>query len=146
MEIYINAFVNDKILYSPFNDSILKFWEARKELNLLFLHYEDMKRNLKEVLQKIADFLGKSFSSEEYEKLCEHLKFESMQKNKSANKADKIEMLKKARGFETGKFNFIRKGKVGSHKEELTLEQAEMLDSYVKQIDFDKTDFRFKFE
>jgi hypothetical protein len=146
MEIFINAFVNDKLLYSPFNDYVIDFWEARKKMNILYLHFEDMKRNLKEVLEEIANFLGKTFSTEEYDKLCEHLKFESMQNNRTANKADIMEQLNNVRGIENSQFNFIRKGKVGSYKEELTLEQIEMLDSYANQIDTDKTDFKYKFE
>lgn len=145
METFINSFVNDRMVYSPYNDHVLKFWEIRNEPNIIFFHFEDMKRNLKEVVEKVAAFFNKSFSSEDIDKLCDHLKFESMQNNKATNKADVIANMNRALGAEGNQYKFIRKGKVGSHKEELTLEQIEMLDSYVKQIDSDNTDFKYKF-
>ena len=36
-------------------------------------------------IEKVATFLGKSFSDEQLGKLTEHLKFENFQKNESVN-------------------------------------------------------------
>jgi Sulfotransferase domain len=42
-EDFIEAFLNDNIIYSPFFEHILDFWNVRHENNVLFLTYEDMK-------------------------------------------------------------------------------------------------------
>lgn len=146
MEIFINAFVNDRMIYSPFNDHALKYWEMRNNQNFLFLHYEDMRRDLRTSIQEVSKFLKKSCSSEELEKLCDHLSFEKMRENKQVNKAMALEMIKNIQGREDEQWNFIRKGKVGSYNEELTFKQNELLDAYIKQIDSEKTSFRYKFE
>lgn len=145
MDALIKAFVNDRMLFSPFNDHVLKFWELRRDQNLLFLHFEDMKRNLKEVTQKVAKFLRRSYSSTKLDELCEHLSFDKMKENKVANKADIVALVRKASGLEND-WNFLRKGKVGSYREELTPEQIELLDFYVKLVETDGSDFRYKFE
>jgi Sulfotransferase domain len=42
-EDFIEAFLNDSIIYSPFFEHILDFWKVRHENYVLFLTYEDMK-------------------------------------------------------------------------------------------------------
>ena len=127
------------------NDHIIKFWEIRNEPNIIFLFFEDMKRDLAGVVNKVSKFLEKSFSKEEIEELCDHLSFNKMKDNKAVNKSDILQMLNLIPGREANDFNFIRKGKVGSYKDELTSEESELLQSYVNNIDSDITDFKYKF-
>lgn len=145
LDIFVDAFVNDKLMNSPFNDHVLKFWEIRKDYNTLFLHFEDMKRDLNNVLKKVSNYLGKSYSPGDYDKLSSHLSFDNMKNNTSTNKADFIKEVNKF-SQKNIDFNFMRKGKVGSYKEELTSEQIKKLDLYVQQIEKDGNDFRYKFE
>lgn len=133
------------MVYSPFNDHVLKYWEIRNEPNFIFLFFEDMKRDLQGVLNELLKFFEKSFTQEEIEKLCNHLSFDKMKDNKSVNKSEIMQMIDLMLGREATDFNFIRKGKVGSHKDELTSEEIELLQSYVNNIDSEKTDFKYKF-
>lgn len=145
MDIACKAFVNEKMIYSPFNDHVLKFWDMQKSSEkILFLHFEDMKRDLKSVLHKLATFLGKSYSAYEFDELCDHLSFENMKNNKMVNKSETVTLVREIQGRKDDQWNFIRKGKVGSYKEELTLEQNELLNEYVKQME--ATDFKYKFD
>jgi hypothetical protein len=146
MDTFLKAFVNDRTPYSSFNNHVLKFWELQNNLNILFLHFEDMKRNLKDVVQKVATFIETPYSSEEFDQLCDHLSFDKMKNNKSANKAEFVKMANTMFGHENNDWNFIRKGKVGSYKEELTSDQIELLDNYVKKIDPENTSFSYKFK
>lgn len=104
-----------------------------------------MKRDLKSVASEVDKFLGVSYSFEQYEKLCDHLSFDKMKNNKAVNKEEFVRMSLMMYGGDSS-WNFIRKGKVGSYKEELTSEQIELLDSYVKKINPDETDFKYKFQ
>ncbi|GLH05741.1 Sulfotransferase [Gryllus bimaculatus] len=46
VEDYLEAFMNDALVYSPFWGHILDFWKLRHEPNVLFNTYEEMKQNL----------------------------------------------------------------------------------------------------
>ncbi|XAR54399.1 hypothetical protein NMG60_11029506 [Bertholletia excelsa] len=53
--------------YGPFWDHVLGYWEAslKKPGKILFLKYEDLKRDITSQSKKLADFLGFPFSQEE---------------------------------------------------------------------------------
>ena len=80
-------------------------WAKRTHPNLLFIFYEDMKKNLRGEVEKVASFLGKPLIEENMTKLLEHLKFENISKNESVN----FEIGKKI-GFMNQDGAFMRKG------------------------------------
>jgi len=108
-------------MYSPMNDHILDFWKIRDEPNMLFLFFEDMKRNLDQEVKKVMKFLDKNYSQEKIDKLCKHLTFDSIKNNKSVNKSEDIKKFVTSVGgkYNPNEYTFIRKGQVGGYKEEL---------------------------
>ena len=149
METFVDAFASNQILYGPYNDHVLDFWKIRDQPNILFLFYEDMKRNLKQEVKKSMKFLDKNYSEEEIDKLCDHLSFESMKNNPSCNYEDLLAMLRelhKSNGLTAiDGFNFIRKGQVGSHKEELTEDENKKLDALLDDPQLKECGFEYKF-
>lgn len=109
------------MIYAPFNEHVLDFWEIREDSNILFLFYEDMKRNMSKVIKEAMNFLEKNYSEEEIEKLAKHLSVESMRANASCNNDALVEMAKKLNenGKSSGNFKFIRQGKIGSFDQEI---------------------------
>ena len=81
-----------------------------------------MKRNMAAVVKEAMKFLGKNFSDHEIDELCEHLSVDSMRANPSCNNDGLVEMAKKVNenGKTSGDFKFIRRGQVGSFKEEFS--------------------------
>lgn len=146
-EDFFEAFAKDLTMYSPFNSHVLEFWKIRNNPNILYLFYEDMKKDLETEVKKVIDFLGKKYSQDEIEKLCKHLSFDSMKQNKMINKNDEIRMLKEAAGekYSEKEFSFIRKGQVGAYKKEMSVEQNQMLDDYCNNPKFKEFDFEYKF-
>ncbi|KAG5678030.1 hypothetical protein PVAND_007737 [Polypedilum vanderplanki] len=146
-EDFFEAFAKDLTLYYPFNSHVLEFWKIRNNSNILFLFYEDMKKDLENEVKKTMEFLGKKYSQDEIEKLCKHLSFDSMKQNKMINKNDEIRMLKEAAGekYSEEEFSFIRKGQVGAYKSEMSAEQNQMLDDYCNDPKFKEFDFAYKF-
>ncbi|XP_070495897.1 sulfotransferase 1B1-like [Chironomus tepperi] len=146
-EDYIQAFVKDLMMYSPMNEHITEFWKIRNEPNILFLFFEDMKRNLDQEVKKTMKFLDKDYSQDEIDKLCKHLSFESIKDNKMVNKEVEIQKLMEASGRDPAskEFSFVRKGQVGGYKKELSAEENEMLDEYVNCSGLEKAEFEYKF-
>jgi len=85
---------------------------------------------LPSVVRATAAFLGKSLTDAQLEKLLHHLSFESMKTNPSVNYDEVTEYLTHLHG-EARKTHFIRKGKVGSWKEELSPESIKKLDDWI---------------
>lgn len=146
-ENFIKAFVKDLIIYSPFNDHVLEFWKIRNESNVLFLFFEDMKRNLNQEVRKAMKFLGKYYNNEQIDKLCKHLSFESIRKNEMINRNEEMKTLKESFGeiYDPNEYSFVRKGQVGGYKDELSKEENEMLDKYCKYQKFVNFGFDYKY-
>jgi hypothetical protein len=145
-EDFMKAFLKDEMLYSPFNEHILEFWKIRNDPNILFLFYEDMKKDLKKEVRRAINFVGKEYSDDQVEKLVQHLSFETMQKNKRINKEDEIKMLKESAGetYNPEEFSFIRKGIVGGWKKDLSDAENEQFDSYMNHPEFKKFGFAYR--
>lgn len=110
----------------------LDFWHKRQEPNILFLRYEDMKRDLKGTLIKLAKFLEKDYTDAEYDQLGEYLSFQSMRKNKACNLEDMLEE-RHGKGFfqKVGDY-FIRKGQVGDWKNHMSPELSKKFDDWIE--------------
>ena len=108
------------MIYAPFNEHVLDFWRIRHESHILFLCYEDMKRDMISVIKKGVHFLQKSFSEEEIINLSKHLSVDSMRANPSCNNDMLVEKAKSlnSNGKTSGNFKFIRSGQVGSFEKE----------------------------
>ncbi|XP_070495891.1 sulfotransferase 1C2-like [Chironomus tepperi] len=136
---FIEAFSKDLVLFSPMNNHVIDFWNIRFQPNILFLFFEDMKRNLPQEVKKVMKFMDKNYSQDDIDKLCVHLSFDSIQKNKMINKEDTIQQISAMTGQEYNpqKYSFIRKGKIGGYKQELTITESDMLDEYIKKAEYE---------
>lgn len=147
-ENFLKALVSDQILYAPQSSHVLEFWKIRSESHVNYIFYEDMKRNLSDIVESVADFLGKKITPKQVSTLCEHLSFNSMKSNESCNYDDLLGLVKIAiKNYEKvdENFQFIRKGQVGSFKEELSVEENLQLEEYSRNPEFKKFGFAFKF-
>jgi len=93
------------VIYCPFFPHVLDAWSKRHHPNMLFIFYEDLKRDLRGQLEKMSKFLDKDLSEDQMDRLREHLQFENVKKNESIN----MESGKKM-GMMNQDGSFIRKG------------------------------------
>lgn len=106
-------FIQDKVMLSPFFPHVEEAWSFKDNPNMLFLFYEEMKRDLRSVIGRVSDFLGKELSEEQVNNLVVHLDIKNFRKNPAVN----LEFGKDL-GVANQEGSFIRKGQVGGWKEE----------------------------
>ena len=105
-----------------------KIHDANLSINLIYVyldisgssvvHYEDMKKDLKKEVQRIATFVGKNLMDEVVEAIVEACTFKGMKTNPMTN-CDDVPVFKKEISA------FFRKGEVRDY---LSKEQNEYLD------------------
>ncbi|XP_078614504.1 sulfotransferase 1A1-like [Branchiostoma floridae x Branchiostoma japonicum] len=122
-------------------DVVPEYWRHKDDNNVLFLKFEDLKRDLRGNVVKIANFLGKTLSDQRIDEVVANCTFSAM-KNNDATNFSRDEAFKDHRkdGFE-----FMRKGKVGDWKNSLSPEQSKILDD-INREKMAGVDLSFEFE
>uniref|UniRef100_A0A182VV30 Sulfotransferase domain-containing protein n=1 Tax=Anopheles minimus TaxID=112268 RepID=A0A182VV30_9DIPT len=128
MDTFVRSFMREHQFYSPYHAHVIEYHELHGCDNILYLSFEDMKRELPKVVRKVCQFFGKSYSDRQFEELYEHLSFKSMRENKACNYEDRTQPREEGQ-------RFIRKGELESWKEELTPELIELLDQWTVEND-----------
>ncbi|CAF9933520.1 MAG: hypothetical protein HETSPECPRED_008685 [Heterodermia speciosa] len=123
-EHWLGMFVDGKVQRGDWFHHVLSWWEASQRAeNILFVKYEDLKRDTTAEIRRIAEFLGKSQLTEErMTEIESKIGFEEMKKDKFSSLGDVKE------------FNqFFRKGEIGSWKDQFTVRQSEMFDQLCEE-------------
>ncbi|KAL3837862.1 hypothetical protein ACJIZ3_022453 [Penstemon smallii] len=120
LEKAVDCFCNGVHQYGPFFEHVLEYWleSQKRPEKILFLKYEDLKRDPKGEVSKIGEFLGRPFGGEEeIEEILERCSLERL-KNLEVNKNGSILM-------NVPNTSYFRKGVVGDWKNYLTVEMVE---------------------
>ncbi|XP_072189283.1 amine sulfotransferase-like [Excalfactoria chinensis] len=126
--ILIERFLAGKVPASSWFDHVSGWYNHAKDFNILFLTYEEMKKDLRSAVLKICNFIGKQLSEEEIESVVRQATFENMQKDPRANYENLSDDL-----AVKGKGRFLRKGTVGDWKNMMTVAQNERFDKVLKE-------------
>ena len=123
-EHWLQMFIEGKVQRGDWFDHVLSWWENRDADNIIFIKYEDLKRNFGAELTKIAEFLNYPLTNQLLKIIEEQTAFKKMKKNEFSNLQDI-----------GGIGNFFRKGEIGSWKDVFTVAQNEQFDQlYQKRI------------
>lgn len=135
-----DIFQRNLVKFTPFWSHVLEAWDSRNHPNMLFLFYEDMKKDLPAVIRRTAAFLGKSLTEEQISGLTEHLSISKFRSNPSMEfSLDKLIGKSKE-----GMNNFFRQGESGRWREEFTPELNAKADKWIEEHE-KNTDLRFQF-
>ncbi|KAL6041700.1 hypothetical protein STEG23_009892 [Scotinomys teguina] len=136
-EEYLQKFLAGNVAYGSWFLHVKNWWEKKKEHPILFLYYEDLKKNPKEEIKKIASFLGKTLDEETLDRIIHHTSFEIMKDNPLVNYTHLPSSV-----MDHSKSPFMRKGVVGDWKNYFTVAQSEKFDAIYKK-EMSGTTFKF---
>ncbi|XP_069707850.1 amine sulfotransferase-like [Phaenicophaeus curvirostris] len=126
LNIFMERFLDGKVPASSWLDHVTGWYSHAKDFNILFLTYEEMKKDLRSAVLKICNFLGKKLSEEELDSIVRQATFENMKKDPRANYENlPADMVAKEKG------SFLRKGTVGDWKNTMTVAQNERFDKAI---------------
>ena len=117
-------------------DHVLSFWAHKDDDNILFLKYEDMKKDLPTAVTAVAKFLGIDLLQDVIEDIAKKSEFKKMKENPFA--------MYTARR-EPNAAPLLRKGEVGDWKNYFTPAQSAQFDAiYAERMRGTGLDFKFE--
>jgi sulfotransferase len=112
---WLRMFMEGKIQRGDWFDHVLSWWEHRHAENILFLKYEDMRKDIQAEATKMAQFLDYPMSPSLLAAIEERTSFRNMREDEFSNMHE-IEELG----------GFFRKGRAGSWQEQFSPSQNEL--------------------
>ncbi|XP_041478094.1 sulfotransferase 1C2-like [Lytechinus variegatus] len=128
-DVFFEEFMADRVPRGSWFDSVLYWWKRKDDPLVLFIKFEEMKKDLKVAVKQISEFMGKSFSNETIEGIVESSTFDAMKKNKNSNP----DSLPQLQANESQKKTFLRKGVVGDWMNFFSDEQSARFDAVYKE-------------
>uniref|UniRef100_A0A8C5QPM1 Sulfotransferase n=1 Tax=Leptobrachium leishanense TaxID=445787 RepID=A0A8C5QPM1_9ANUR len=107
-------------------DHVREWYNNKKDLNILYITYEDMILDLRSVVKQICTFLGRELDDTSLDIVAEKATFKEMTKDTRANKNSISDTYS---FFDSSKGKFMRKGTIGDWKNEMTVRQSERFDA-----------------
>ncbi|XP_068948355.1 sulfotransferase 1B1-like [Petaurus breviceps papuanus] len=127
---YLEKYMTGKVSYGSWFTHVKSWWDKKEDYPLLYLFYEDMKKNPKKEIEKVMQFLGKNQDEEVLKKIIHHTSFEMMKNNPLLNFTN---VSSKMMDHEVS--SHIRKGIIGDWKNHFTVAQNEIFDvMYEKEM------------
>uniref|UniRef100_A0A0A1X0U6 Amine sulfotransferase n=1 Tax=Zeugodacus cucurbitae TaxID=28588 RepID=A0A0A1X0U6_ZEUCU len=123
----------DRAVPSEDFEHVTEFYELRNEPWIYYTSFERMKLNLRQVIEDICKFLNKTISEAQMQQMLQHLSFEEMKKNPKLNHHWEFEQLRAKFKTEYEDNNFVRRGKAGGYKDELSADIIAKLDDMIQR-------------
>ncbi|XP_077987964.1 amine sulfotransferase-like [Glandiceps talaboti] len=127
-ESHLEAFLQGKVVFGSHADYVTSWWNLRNEIDMLYITYEEMKKDLKSAVMRIATFLEVDLTEEVAAIIAERCTFSSMKAKMGP-----------------GRSSIYRKGVAGGWKTNFTVAQSERFDEFFDEK-FKDLGFKFEYE
>ncbi|XP_033106318.1 sulfotransferase 1C2-like [Anneissia japonica] len=129
---FLQSFLSDDMPGGSWFDFNLAYWKHRNDKNFFITTYEDMKMDIRAVIEEVTEFLEHPVFDKVLEKLVEIASYSRMSKKFNGRIPSGSDS---ERFTENIPFKLMRKGKVGDWKNLLTVSQNEIFDKiYEKKM------------
>lgn len=128
-EEFFQMFKDNALQGGDMLDFCRNWWVDNEDANILFLTYEEMKRDTVKVIQRLAEFCNRELTQEQLEKVLEKTSFLKMKENPATN----FQHLATVGIFDQDKSHFFRKGEVGDWREYFSEEQSQYMDQLCQE-------------
>nr|XP_043902147.1 amine sulfotransferase-like [Solea senegalensis] len=125
-EDFFDQFLNGDVYMGSWFDHVKEYYAQQDQVNIHFVQYENLLKDLRGEVVKLCAFLGKDLTDEAIDRIVDMSTFKSMKNNTTANYKDLIE---KGRYKE----ETMRKGVAGDWKNHFTVAQNERFDRVFKE-------------
>ncbi|XP_050028537.2 3-beta-hydroxysteroid sulfotransferase-like [Dermacentor andersoni] len=146
-EEFVNVFVSEDFGYGDYFEHVALAYKLRQQPNVLFVTYEEMKKDTRDVILKVAHFLGEPYGRALLEdetllhKVLESSKPERMRSvvvvdfyNRPNPHGKKVTCKQGYEGDET-KYALVRTAKVGGWKEHFTPELLRRMEARISEAE-----------
>ncbi|KAK9411520.1 Sult3a1: Sulfotransferase, partial [Crotalus adamanteus] len=134
---FLEWFLAGRVSSSLWLDHVEGWHTHKDDFNILFLSYEEMKKDLRRSVLKICSFLGKKLTAKEVDDVVDKATFDNMKVDSRANYTFMPSDI-----VDCSKGDFHRKGTVGDWKSTMTVAQNEKFDRVFKDR-IEKLPFKF---
>ena len=124
---FFEMFKNKELHCGYWWDHVKSWWQQKDNSNYHFVKYEEMKKDPRGTISKLAGFLGVAHSEDELDRVLEHIQFDKMGKNKMVNR-ESWDILDQTNS------RFMRKGVIGDWINYFNTEQSEFVDGICKEL------------
>ncbi|XP_026533334.1 sulfotransferase family cytosolic 1B member 1-like [Notechis scutatus] len=127
-EEYLTKFMEGKLAWGSWYDHVRRYWDEKDNHRILYIFYEDMKKDLAREIHRVKDFLQVDLPEDIVQKIMHKATFEIMKENPMANYETVPSSI-----FDQSKSSFMRKGTVGDWKNYFTVAQREAFDAHYQE-------------
>lgn len=121
---WLRTFLSNDAVSGSWAEHLNGWWQLRARSNVLFLTYEQMKRDLPGSVRRIAALMGVVLSAAELERVVQQSSFEHMK-----SIADRFDLGARHRAHRAGS-RMIRRGESGGSGEMLTVAEQQRIDRH----------------
>ena len=125
--LFFRNFIYGNLEFGDYFDHVLSWWAHKDDENVLFLKFEDMKKDLPTAVARIAKFIECDVTGEVITKVAEKTSFDEMKNDDTTNYS-----WVPPEFFKPGT-PFMRKGEVGDWKNYFTPEQSAEMDKICRE-------------
>jgi Sulfotransferase domain len=152
MEENFDDLLEDRVSFAPYREHVLNWKNLPNYENILHMTYEELIADIGNAIRQIGKFLNKNVTDEQVTKLEDYLSFEKMKselrnfcenkklnfcfcfffsENSSTNAKHMFKVCNVIAGEERPVDEFIRKGKKGSYRDEMSEEYVVKFDEWM---------------